>query len=293
MSPRRAALVNRLAAHRRALAVLVMVAVTVPAVAVGMSLATGQDGFLPITFARSSNESSIASAVPQNTPDDVLKALVARLKSTAIVDARFERVAASAERAGGIVLQENVKADGPGASGIRATWEAELLAGAVRDVLSGKGLGSLDNFLVIEQFPDASSIPTDSGFGNVTRGQLFDTASPTELETRIRELLRESGLRAVSVGTARAVQASPVVIAISNDPRRTVDQATRPEFWTKVLGDYDNYEGYYLELRDNAGNPFLISTVAHRAGSSSSWTRGDLRTRGGRITNPVPVEGSG
>jgi hypothetical protein len=58
-----------------------------------------------------------------------------------------------------------------------------------------------------------------------------------------------------------------------------------------MLGNYDNYEGFYIELRDASGDPFLISTAAHRAGSSSGWIRPDLNPR--LLVKPVATGKAG
>jgi hypothetical protein len=110
----------------------------------------------------------------------------------------------------------------------------------------------------------------------VVRSQLFDSSSRAALASRIRSGLSRAGLRPISVTFVSVLQAAPVVIAEASNQAAVLEATARPSWWTRALGDIDNYEGYYLELRDASGRAFAISTSANRAGSSSSWIRPDL-----------------
>jgi hypothetical protein len=149
----------------------------------------------------------------------------------------------------------------------------------------------LDNFVTSTRFPDGRIVPSDSGFGNVTRSQLFDRSGNGQIEKRIESGLTSVGLKPRKITFVRALQSSPVVIATADDPAAVITASSDASFWTKMLGDFDNYEGYYLELRDQQGDPFLVSTAAHRAGSSSGWIREDLRTN--RFANPIRTGDNG
>ncbi len=184
-----------------------------------------------------------------------------------------------------------VTANGSGPSGIKATWEGEILAGAFRDAASALGIGSIANFEVDEHLSNGQTMATDSGFGNVVAGQLFDTAPDDTIAAQIRSGLTRAGLKPVSVTFVHGLQTAPVAIAETNDPAATVAASTNPAFWQEILGNYLNYEGYYLEIRDQTGDPVAISTAAHRSGSSSGWIRPDLQQR--TRENPVPTGTSG
>jgi hypothetical protein len=227
---------------------------------------SGPPGFVPIQQAHSTGPSAALAGINAATLTGALQQLRARLGDNRIASADVQSLPTTASNAGGETALLTIDVAGPGASAIRASWEGELLAGALRDVAAEKGLGSLDNFEISSRFPDGTLTPSDSGFGNVVRSQLFDTSPPGLIERRIRTGLANVGLKPISITFVSALQSSPVVIAEADDAAATISASERAPWWTKVLGDYDNYEGYYVELRDSSGAPFLISTAAHRAG---------------------------
>ena len=247
--------------------------------AVGLSASGSGDkpGFKPVQYAHGIGSSADRAGIDGTSLDAVLQQLQTRVANTAIGQASIDTVQPNKEAAAGEVVTLTVDAASTGAAAIKDTWEAELIAGALRDVAAERGLPEVDNFLINTRLPDGSIVPSDSGFGNVARSQLFDTASDSQIATRIRSGLGDAGLTPISVSFVPVLQSAPVVIASSTDPAATVDASHLYPWWTKVLGDFNNYEGYYFELRDTSGKPFLISTAAHRAGSSSSWIRQDLR----------------
>ncbi len=252
----------------------------------------GPPGFKPVQYARATGASAAAAGVDGRSLPEVLLQLRARVGDGAITQAGIGLIPATASSAGGSVVSMTVNVDLAGPMAIRRTWEAELIAGALRDVAAERGLGQVDNFLISTRFPDGSVVPADSGFGNVVTSQLFDASSDSDIAKRITAGLTKARLKPISVSFVPVLQSAPVVIASGDDPAAIVDASHLAPWWTDVLGDYDNYEGYYLELRDQDGNPFLISTAAHRAGSSSAWMRPDLRSRSFSI-NSVPTGSSG
>lgn len=280
---------------KRAILVLGLVGMSA-VVATAAALSTVEDspteGFTPIQYAQETGDNASAARIDGRTLAEALQQLRARVGGRSISEAEVRAVPATASAAGGNVVFVTVSADAPGPAAIKATWEAELLVGALRDIAAERQLGTLDNFLISTRFPDGRVVPNDSGFGNVTKSQLFDRSKDGEIKRRIRAGLESAGLKPRRITFIQALQSSPVVIASADDPASAVAMSTDASFWTKMLGDYDNYEGYYLELRDQNGDPFLVSTAAHRAGSSSGWIRTDLRPT--RIaTHPVPTGGDG
>jgi hypothetical protein len=120
-------------------------------------------------------------------------------------------------------------------------------------------------------------------------GQIFDTSTSADLEAAIAARLTKAGLKAESVTSVRMIEAAPIVVAVAPDPAAVVAHMTDPAYWEALLGQYSNYEGYYLEIRDLSGRPFVVSTAAHRAGTSSSWVRSDLRDSDQLPEAPVPT----
>ena len=245
---------------------------------IGGDNASGPPGFTPIQYAQANGPSAALAGIDASTLSGALQQLRARLGDQRVAAADVRALPATASNAGGETAVMIVDASGRGAPAIRATWEGELLAGALRDTAAEKGLGALDNFEIRLRFPDGKVIPDDSGFGNVVRSQRFEV-SPALIERRIRTGLTNVRLKPVSISFVSVLQPAPVVIAQADNPAAIVEASQDARWWTKVLGNYDNYEGFYIELRDASGDPFSISTVAHRAGSSSGWIRPDLNPR--------------
>jgi hypothetical protein len=259
-------------------AVLVLVVAATGTAVAASDSSDESPGFLPIQYAKESGSiAALEEAITGVTPDDALKQIVARLNDPDLATAEVRVVPETESSAGGRIVFLTVHTPESGPTAIKDLWLAELAAGALRDVLAIKNLAGLDNFQVASQRPDGEVVPVISGFGNVSSGQVFDTSSEDEITDRMAKGLRSVGLEPVSLTTANALQLSPIVVAKTESPASFVEQATNPRFWEQMLGDYLNYEGYYFELQDQDGKPAVISTAAHRAGTSASWTRSDLR----------------
>ena len=274
-----------------ALALCIAAAITAGALStIGGS--SGPPGFTPVQRAQTTGPSASAAGIDATTLAGALQQLRARLGDQRIATAEVRSLPTTASNAGGETALLTVDASGPGAPAIRATWEGELIAGALRDVAAERGLGPLDNFQISLHYPDGSITPNDSGFGNVVRSQRFDASPPPVIERRIRTGLVDAGLTPISISFVSALQTSPVVIAQADKPKAVVQASEDAHYWSEILGgDFQNYEGYYLELRDPAGKPFLISTSANRAGSSTGWIRPDLNPR--PLANGIPTGSPG
>lgn len=125
-------------------------------------------GFQPITFAQTVGRTAAAPIVGKSV-HDLLAQLEARLAIPGLSAATVATAPGTASSAGGQILSMVVDVAGPGASAIRATWGAELLAGALRDAVAANDLPRLDNFQTSERFPDGRTVAVDGGFGNVRR----------------------------------------------------------------------------------------------------------------------------
>ena len=257
---------------------------------IGGGSASGPPGFTPVQYAGAQGTSAALAGIDATTLGGALQQLRGRLTDHRVTAADVRALPTTASSAGGETAVLTVDAGSRGAPAIRATWEGELLAGALRDTAAEKGLGALDNFEISLRLSDGTVIPNDSGFGNVVRSQRFAASAPL-IERRIQAGLTDIGLTPVSISFVSVLQPAPVVIAQADDPATVVEASHDARWWTKMLGNYDDYEGYYIELRDASGEPFLISTAAHRAGSSSGWIRPDLNPR--LPLKPVPTGQAG
>ena len=147
----------------------------------------------------------------------------------------------------------------------------------MRDLAANRNLPPLANFEIWQESDNGTPTLIDSGFGNAATRRLYDNASGAAIVARLTaQIAKNTEFKPIEVSAERGLQYSPVVIVQAQDPAAVVSNSTRPEFWASVLGNYAGYEGYYLEFRGPDGEPFLISTTAHRAGSSASWLRPDF-----------------
>jgi hypothetical protein len=257
---------------------------------IGGGDASGPPGFTPVQYADAKGPSAALAGIDASTLEGALQQLRARLADDRVTAADVRALPTTPSNAGGQTALLTVGAASRGAPAIRATWEGELLAGALRDAAAEQGLGALDNFEISLRLPNGTVVPDDSGFGNVAPSQRFET-SPAPIERRIRTGLADVGLKPLSISFVSVLQPAPVVIAQSNDPAAVIEASHDARWWSKMLGSYDNYEGYYVEFRDASGDPFGISTAAHRAGSSSGWIRPDLSPR--LPVKPLPTGNNG
>lgn len=264
----------------------------VAAVAVAQRAATHTTpGFTPVQLGHGVDAKVVGAAASGTTLDVVASQLEAKVNDPSIKSVAIRQQAETAAAAGGTqVVVTTSASSGPAAS--EASWKAELLAGALRDIAVAKGLTTVDNFEVDQLLPDGSAKPVDSGFGNVVPDEVFDTSSKATMRPRISAGLQSVDLSPISIDFAQGIQDAPVVIAKTTAPQKTIDASTDPTFWRQALGgDPLDYEGYFIEIVDASGNPVLISSAAHRAGSSSAWIQPDLQQP--VRMNPVPTGKAG
>jgi hypothetical protein len=84
-------------------------------------------------------------------------------------------------------------------------------------------------------------------------------------------------------------QAAPAVVATSTAPAAFVRDSQ--EIIKRTFGVPPLYEGYYIEVRDSAGEAFFIQATDFRLGAGHQWIRADEQTklrdhRAGSSTNP-------
>jgi len=155
---------------------------------------------------------------------------------------------------------------------IEPQWQADLIEGAVAD-LSGANADQAQNLggsVVSAQLPDGTVVSDiGGGIGDVVHGQAFSSANDATLRAYVGQVLAEYGLDAVEVSTVRAFGVAPSVVAIAHDVSAFAPQYKG--FVDSLVGSPPVYEGYYVEIRDPAGNPVLRASAAFRTGAGRLW----------------------
>jgi hypothetical protein len=162
-------------------------------------------------------------------------------------------------------------------SAIRAIWEADLVTGALRDAMHANGelLYSARTALVLpggKLAQDASG-----GIGDVAPNQDFPTPELTSIASTISGALQQEGAHVEAITVLLADQAAPALIVRAADPASWVEKAD--SIIASAFGDPPRYEGYYIEVRDNSGDPFFIQSTAFRTGAGHLWVRPGLDPR--------------
>jgi hypothetical protein len=222
------------------------------------------------------------------TPAEVVDALAARLPLVA--HAHVVTTAISNEdgsSTNGLVLEYDVLVPSfDGAAVAKASWEGDLLTGAVVDEYAARGFGSLSEALATLVDPSGARRAIGGGFGAVVPNQVFNNV-PSSMGAQVAAAAGKLGLTDVSFSTVQGLQESPVIVATTNRPQSAVSSLEQPTVVDALLGALPTqFEGTYLEVRDSAGNPIYIATTAARDGSSMVWTDPSVAAAGDPGINP-------
>ncbi len=156
--------------------------------------------------------------------------------------------------------------------GIEPAWEADLLEGAVAE-LSGTSQNlrsDLDGASFSGVLPTGETVAEiDAGMGDIARGQKFSSDSSASARADVTARLVAAGLTPLDVQIYRPLGPAPAVIAAAADPRSAA--AKYRQIVDGVFGNPPKYEGYYIELRDSAGNAFIRASAAFRTGAGRCW----------------------
>lgn len=259
----------------------ILAALALSGLALGISRAvaagSGGDG-APVQFAPQTGSVPLVAG----TPAEVVTALAARLPL--VSNARVVTTAIPAEdgsSANGLVLKYDLLVPSFGGASIaKASWEGDLLTGAVLDEYATRGLGSLAEAEATLVDPSGAEQPIGGGFGNVVPNQVFNDV-PSSFGAQVAAAAGQFGLTHVSVTTIQGLQAAPVIIGTTNQPQSTVSALEQPSAVDTLLGGPPTqFEGTYLEVRDTAGNPIYIAATAARNGSSTVWADPSVGTVG-------------
>ncbi len=157
--------------------------------------------------------------------------------------------------------------EGPGA--LRAVWEVDLAAGAIRDARDAQGDSLLFASQIDVLLPDGTTIPAAfGGTGEVAFAQFFKNPTDEVISKHVSEVAAAFDLAVESLDVVRVEQAAPMVILTTKDPVKTVSGLS--DLVDSLFGPAD-YEGFYLEVRDPQGPAIAISTSAFRAGAGRLW----------------------
>jgi hypothetical protein len=227
-----------------------------------------------------------------STPDGALQAILARVGKSAVVGgsiggppAGFQPVEDSSTpvpesfKTGvwAYLRVEVPAARGPEA--IKALWEADEIAGALRDDLNALGMPPLYSDVVTGELPDGSTFHLGGGMGDAALGQVFSDDSEAAIASRLTARLNATDVKLVSVDVFPALQAAPVVVARTANPRE-VARNPGPTL-QEVFGDPTQYEGTYLEIRDSTDTPAVIFASSLRGAVGHTWYRPDVNPHTG------------
>ncbi len=230
-----------------------------------------------------------------STPKAILAGILSRYGGSAVTDAYFggptpgwtgtedPSIPLPAEYRDGRWLYSEVSAQSKGAGSMRALWEANLVAGALRDEIHLAGLtGELIASNTSLRLPDGRVIKyAGGGIGRVAFGQSYRNFDSPTIASGIRSAAVGLGLRVQAVSVHRPLQAAPAVVVEATNPAEFVKRAN--QIYRAIFDGVATYEGQYLEARDSSGDPFFIQATAFRTGVGSRWIRPDLDPQGWAI----------
>lgn len=218
----------------------------------------------------SAEEEEPFSLVPGLNAPPIVGGSVAQQRELAVILAGIGPSAISSvtieDAAGGAVLSFDVGA-ADARTGIEAVWHASLVAGSFRDRARETGLPPVVGTHV-------------AGGGDVPVGARdhppITVVNPPEDE--ITAAVADAGLTGPVFTTLRpGAGAAVAVSARTREPEAFLGSLASAEALVEdVFGAADAYEGVFLEVRDSAGEPFLIVATATRDGSGIVWLRPDL-----------------
>lgn len=188
--------------------------------------------------------------------------------------------------ANGLWLYTTVRVPADDHSAVRPVWEANLVAGALRDLLFVNGITrDLAASRITLVLPTGEVLPGDrGGVGLVVRGQAFSDGSPSAVHNTITARASALGLDVVSVEILHALQSAPSLVVRTSDVQGFMER--RDQITASLFGPR-TYEGYHIRAETPDGHPFFIQAVSFRIGSGQMWLRPDLDTRETALKNAL------
>jgi len=253
-------------------------AVVVVVLTVGVSLALALGPAAPPPSAPIAFVPTTAGSSPAVAPTAALATAVAAVGSTAVASASIGAPPAGPSqqnRPGMPWLYETVRVPSlENGEQILPLWQADLIEGATVE-RSGTSADVYDDFggaTFNAVLPDGTTVPNvAAGLGDIARGQKFSDAgeSDAQIAAATRASLQSFALSTVSIKVFHPAGDAVSVIATTSDPTKTVGQ-----FGTvldTLFGKPPRYEGYYLEIRDAAGNGVVRTSASFLTGAGRLW----------------------
>ena len=212
-------------------------------------------------------------ALQARTPESALTQAVGNVGTTKIASARIGRPPPGSTAGGRPWLYATVRvpkmSDG---LDIEPMWEADLLEGAVveesgtsQNVTGDFGGATFDAIL-----PDGTKVTDASGgLGDVVRGQQFSNASDATTRAAIDAALKSAGLTPIRIDVFHPLDTAVAVIASTSNGQKSATSYT--QIATSLFGNPPKYEGYYFEIRNDAGAAFVRASASFRTGAGRLW----------------------
>lgn len=170
-----------------------------------------------------------------------------------------------------------VNIDSDQGDGIKQEWLAQLVQGAVEDLMRTHEATTsqvLQGAKLVDHDESGHRVVTDLGYGAVVGGQVFGCASDDALRQQVAAAAVKYGLTVDSVQVLHPLDSALVVtMTVPNGPlkgwglgslQNAIEGGTAPKFHPDV-------EGLYLELRSPSGKPIVTSSYAFRIPGGGGW----------------------
>ena len=177
-----------------------------------------------------------------------------------------------------------VSAAAAGAPSVRGIWEANLVAGLLRDYIHATDHdGELMSGTIDLRLPNGEVVPNASGaIGNVAFAQKFSATSEAASTANLRRRVSDAGLTLRSLDILHPHGLAPALVVEVSDPAAFVKNSET--ILASLFAPVGAFEGFYFEADDANGAPVLAEAAAYRSGASQLWIRPDLDPRHATVT---------
>jgi len=171
-----------------------------------------------------------------------------------------------------------VTIDSEQGDGIKQHWLAQLMQGAVDDLMHTDEATTsevLDGAQLVDRDTAGKQVVTDLGHGGVVAGQVFESPSDDTLRQQVAAAAEKYGLRVDSVQVLHPLESALAVsMTVPHGPldgwnlaslQHAIEGAVSPRTEPDI-------EGLYLELNAPSGRPLLESGYAYRIPGGGGWS---------------------
>lgn len=155
---------------------------------------------------------------------------------------------------------------------IKATWEANLAAGAYAELIHGAEPAYsdlVDSAQATGPGVDGSDNTIPLGIGAARFGQIFGSPSDADLAEHAGEVAKRFGLDIVDLEILHPLDSAMHVSLTVPDKDKI--RWTIKDLTDSLFGPSPNVEGHLIELLSEDGKPLLRTSAAFRVGSGSLW----------------------